>query len=104
MWHADDGMGWWMLWGGLMMVLFWGAIIALIVWAIQSVIRREPSQTHVPHTAPQLGLLLTSRRSATRVGRSTARSSSRSGETWRRPDRRPPTATRGGQRGPNHRA
>ena len=52
MWHADDGMGWWMLWGGLMMVLFWGAIIGLIVWTIQMVTRREPSQTHVPHTGP----------------------------------------------------
>lgn len=52
MWHAGDGMGWWMLWGGLMMVLFWGAIVALIVWAIQSVTRREPSQTHVPQGGP----------------------------------------------------
>jgi putative membrane protein len=52
MWHAGDGMGWWMLWGGLIMVLFWGAIIAVIVWTIQTVTRREPSQTHVPHTSP----------------------------------------------------
>ncbi len=52
MWHAGDGMGWWMLWGGLMMVLFWGAIIALIVWAVQSVTRRESSQTHVPQASP----------------------------------------------------
>ncbi|TET97876.1 MAG: SHOCT domain-containing protein [Dehalococcoidia bacterium] len=52
MWHAGDGMGWWMLWGGLMMILFWGAIIALIVWAIQTVTRREFSQTQSPHTGP----------------------------------------------------
>lgn len=45
MWHTVDGMGWWMVWGGLMMVLFWGAIIALIVWAVQSVGRRETGQT-----------------------------------------------------------
>ncbi len=51
MWHAGDGMGWWMLWGGLMMVLFWGAIIALIVWAIQSVTRRESAQTHTPYAS-----------------------------------------------------
>ncbi len=50
-WHAGDGMGWWMLWGGLMMILFWGAIIALIVWAIQSVTRRESGQTQAPHTS-----------------------------------------------------
>jgi putative membrane protein len=41
MWHTGDGMGWWMLWGGLMMILFWGAIIALVVWAVQSVGRRD---------------------------------------------------------------
>jgi putative membrane protein len=52
MWHAGDSMGWWMLWGGLMMVLFWGAIIALIVWAVQAVVRREPSATNVPQTGP----------------------------------------------------
>ncbi len=52
MWHAGDGMGWWMLWGGLMMILFWGAIIALIVWAVQTVARREPDQRHSPHSSP----------------------------------------------------
>ena len=41
MWHTGDGMGWWMLWGGLMMVLFWGAIIALVVWAVQSLGRGD---------------------------------------------------------------
>jgi len=25
MWHD----GWWMLWGGLMMLIFWGGVIAL---------------------------------------------------------------------------
>ena len=44
MWHTGDGMGWWMLWGGLMMVLFWGGIIALIVWTVQSLSRREDGQ------------------------------------------------------------
>jgi putative membrane protein len=52
MWHAGDGMGWWMLWGGLMMIFFWGAIIGLIVWAIQSVTRRESSQAHALQTGP----------------------------------------------------
>ena len=36
MFHEADGMGWWMLWGGIMMILFWGGIIALAVWAAQS--------------------------------------------------------------------
>ena len=30
-----DGMsGWWMVLGGLWMLLFWGGIIALIVWVV----------------------------------------------------------------------
>ncbi len=36
MWHGVDGGGWWMLWGGLMMLLFWGGIIVLAVWAVRS--------------------------------------------------------------------
>lgn len=34
-WHAHQGMGWWMLFGGIWVLLFWGAIIALVVWAIK---------------------------------------------------------------------
>ena len=36
MWFLDgsfdmhNGMGWWMIWSGLMTVLFWGAVIALV--------------------------------------------------------------------------
>ncbi len=40
MWHGAEGMGWWKLWGGLMMVLFWGVIIGLIVWSVRSVTGR----------------------------------------------------------------
>ena len=52
MWHTGDGMGWWMLWGGLMMVLFWGAIIALVVWAVQSLGRRDDAGTQPGATPP----------------------------------------------------
>jgi len=52
MWHTGDGMGWWMLWGGLMMVLFWGAIIALVVWAVQSLGRRDDARTQPGATSP----------------------------------------------------
>jgi len=50
MWHTGDGMGWWMLWGGIMMVLFWGGIIALAVWAVQSLgrPRADGGQTTPP--------------------------------------------------------
>lgn len=36
MWHDVEGMGWWMLWGAFMMILFWGGLIALVVWAVRS--------------------------------------------------------------------
>ena len=52
MWHTGDGMGWWMLWGGLMMVLFWGAIIALVVWAVQSLGRGDGGQAQPGATRP----------------------------------------------------
>jgi putative membrane protein len=54
MWHDCDGMGWWMLWGGLMMVLFWGAIIALVVWAVQSLSRRHEDRTQSGVETPQV--------------------------------------------------
>ena len=44
MWHGFDGMGWWMLWGGLMTVLIWGAIIGLIVWAVRYATGRRVDQ------------------------------------------------------------
>ena len=35
MWQWNAGMGWWMVFGGIMMIVFWGAIIWLIVWGIR---------------------------------------------------------------------
>ncbi len=35
MWGSQEGMGWWMLFGGLGMVLFWGVLVGLIVWGIK---------------------------------------------------------------------
>ena len=34
MWDVSSGMGWWMAFGGIWILLFWGGIIALIVWGI----------------------------------------------------------------------
>ena len=49
MWYMHEGMGWWMVFGGLWMVLFWGAIIALIVWGISKLTGQgRPVQTHYP--------------------------------------------------------
>ena len=36
MWHMDDGMGWWMLFGWLWFLIFWG----LVIWAVATVVRR----------------------------------------------------------------
>ena len=37
MWGAQDGMGWWMLFGGIWMVVFWGFIVWLVVWGVSQV-------------------------------------------------------------------
>ena len=41
MWHAHDGMGWWMMFGGIWMVIFWAAIIWLIVWGVAQISDRN---------------------------------------------------------------
>ena len=43
MWYMHDGMGWWMAFGGVWMVIFWGGIIALIVWGIKKLTERGSS-------------------------------------------------------------
>ena len=43
MWEIPSGMGWWMGFGGLWMILFWGGVIALIVWVIKKLTERSDS-------------------------------------------------------------
>ena len=43
MWDATTGMGWWMVFGGLWMIIFWGGLITLIVWGISKLIRGSGS-------------------------------------------------------------
>ncbi len=43
MWYMHEGMGWWMVFGGVWMVIFWGGLIALTVWGITRLSRREDS-------------------------------------------------------------
>ncbi|MCK4697314.1 MAG: SHOCT domain-containing protein [Dehalococcoidia bacterium] len=45
MWYWHEGMGWWMMFGGIWMLLFWGAIIALVVWGINKLRERGGSST-----------------------------------------------------------
>jgi putative membrane protein len=45
-------MGWWMMFGGLLMLAFWGGIIALIVWGVKKLVERgsgsDITQKHDP--------------------------------------------------------
>lgn len=41
MWGVHDSMGWWMIFGGIWMVLFWGLIIWFLAWAITRVGRTD---------------------------------------------------------------
>ncbi|MFC1958206.1 SHOCT domain-containing protein [Chloroflexota bacterium] len=43
MWYMHEGMGWWMAFGSIWMVIFWGGLIALIVWGITRMSRQEGS-------------------------------------------------------------
>jgi len=43
MWYMHEGMGWWMVFGGVWMVIFWGGLIALTVWGITKLNRRNGS-------------------------------------------------------------
>ncbi len=44
MWYDGmDGMGWWMAFGGLWMLIFWAGLIALIVWGVIKLSQRNGS-------------------------------------------------------------
>jgi putative membrane protein len=42
-WEMHEGMGWWMVFGGILMVLFWVLIIGLVVWGIGRLVGHEGS-------------------------------------------------------------
>ena len=49
MWNFGEGMGWWVMFGSLWMVIFWGGLIALIVWGITKLSRQSvPISKHDP--------------------------------------------------------
>ena len=45
MWHCGESMGWWMVFGGIWMVLFWAGIIAFVVWGIRKLTERGGSRS-----------------------------------------------------------
>ena len=52
MWGFHDGMGWWMLFGGMGMMAFWAIFIGLVVWSVSRVAggrekRGEQSQSPI---------------------------------------------------------
>jgi putative membrane protein len=36
MWGYHDGFGWWMLFGGISMILFWGVLVWVAIVAVRS--------------------------------------------------------------------
>ncbi len=50
MWDWSYGMsGWWMVLGGIMMVLFWGGLILLVIWGIKKLTERPGTvDKHTP--------------------------------------------------------
>ncbi len=43
MWFWQEGTGWWMMFGGIWMLLFWGGLIVLIIWGIKKLTGRAGS-------------------------------------------------------------
>jgi putative membrane protein len=41
--YMFDGMGWWMIFGFIVFVLFWGGIIWLIVWGVRKLSNQRAS-------------------------------------------------------------
>ncbi len=56
MWHFGDGMGWWMMFGGILMVLLWGVIIALVVWGVNRLTGRGGSGSTTPEKRDPLDI------------------------------------------------
>ena len=48
MWYVHQGMGWWMVFGVILMILFWGGVIALVIWGIQRVSRHGAGGAPTP--------------------------------------------------------
>ena len=41
--YFHEGMGWWMVFGGIWMVVFWGGLTVLIVWGVKKLTERGGS-------------------------------------------------------------
>ncbi len=45
MWQAHEGMGWWMVFGGIVTIIFWAGVFALVVWVIAKLVGHEGSRS-----------------------------------------------------------
>jgi putative membrane protein len=39
MWYVNGGMGWWMVFGVVLMILFWGGLISFFIWGLRRLTR-----------------------------------------------------------------
>jgi putative membrane protein len=56
MWYWHEGMGWWMVFGGILMLAFWGGVIALVVWGIRNLTGRGGSESNTTETRNPLDI------------------------------------------------
>ena len=45
MWGYHDGFGWWMMFGGMWMLIFWGIVIWLVVWGVNKITSSRNTHT-----------------------------------------------------------
>ncbi len=48
MWHAHEGMGWWMLFAGMWSIVFWALLVGLVVWAARGLTGRGEARSGGP--------------------------------------------------------
>lgn len=56
MWYWHEGMGWWMVFGGIWMIVFWVLIIALIVWVVRRLAGGSGSGSGAPQKRDPLDI------------------------------------------------
>jgi len=56
MWHYHDGMGWWMVFGSVWIVIFWIIILFLVFWAIKKMSRNRDSGSNAIEKSDALSI------------------------------------------------
>jgi putative membrane protein len=47
MWYWHEGIGWWIMYGGIWILLLCGGLIALIVWGVKKLTERSGSRPYI---------------------------------------------------------